>query len=222
MPDVAVGLRRLTSAIADELGLIGATVALRTSTGNEAVTASSGDGHQGLDELEFSLGEGPGVDALSVGRPMLEFDLASASGRWPGYAPAAVRAGARAAYAFPLQLGAVRFGVLTLYSSTARRLENHELSQCLIFAEVATELLLDSSTSGSADRPDPDLQEAMHIRTEVYQAQGMVTVALDVSLGEALARMRAFAYAEGYDLNGLAAAIVARRIRLTRDGPPTR
>lgn len=217
-PDVAGGLGRLATAVTEELSLLRATVTLMTSAGIEAIAAAS-DGRDPLDDLEFSHGEGPGLTAFSVGRPALAPDLSRAFGRWPGYAPAAVRSGLCAAYAFPLQLGAVKFGVLTLYSDVARQLDTHETRQCLIFAEVATELLLDSSTLGSADRPDPDLGEALHIRTDVYQAQGMVMVDLGVSLTEALARMRAYAYADGHDLNGLAADIVARRIRLTRDSP---
>lgn len=219
VPDVAVGLHRLVSAVSAELELFVAMVTLRTSAGTEAVAATSVAGHQTLEEMQFSLGEGPGVDAFSAGRPVFASDLGSAFGRWPGYAPAAVRAGAGAAYAFPLQLGAVRFGVLTLYARDVRRLEAQEVAQCLIFADVATELLLDSSTSGSVDRPDPDLQDVLQIRVEVYQAQGMVMVQLGVSLAEALSRLRAFAYAEEHDLNELAAAIIDGTVRLSRDGP---
>ena len=88
-------------------------------------------------------------------------------------------------------------------------LGKRELSAGLIFAEVATELLLDSSPTG--DHPDPQLHAAIHVHDEVYQAQGMVMVDLAVSLDVALARMRAVAFAEGVSLQELGAAIVAGR-----------
>lgn len=219
MPDVAVGLRRLCNAVAAELELLGATVTLMTTPGTETGAAISDGGHRFLDELQFDHGEGPILDAFAAGRPLLEPDLSAALGLWPGFVPAALRAGVGAAFAFPLQLGAVRFGVLMLYADRVRHLDAGEVSQCLIFGDVATELLLDSSVEGAGDRPDPELQGALHIRHEVYQAQGMVMIDLHVGLAEALARMRALAYADGSDLNELAANIIGGRTRMSRDPP---
>lgn len=217
MPDVSVGLRRLCGAAASELALRGATVTLMTAPGQEAVAATSAVGERHVDELQFSLGEGPGVDAFRTGRPVLVSDLTTAFTRWPAYAPAAVRAGACAIFSFPLQLGAVRFGVLSMYADETRRLDGHEMSQCLIFADVATELLLDSTPAGSGERADPELQVSLQFRTEVYQAQGMVMVDLQVSLAEALARLRGYAFAEGRELNAVAAEVVSGRLRLPSD-----
>ena len=105
--------------------------------------------------------------------------------------------------------------MLTCVRTAAGPLGTQELTACLIFAEVATELLLDSSPTGA--HPDPDLRGAIHVRDEVYQAQGMVMVELGVSLEVALARMRAVAFAEGVSLQELAAHIVAGR-RTLRTG----
>jgi hypothetical protein len=48
------------------------------------------------------------------GSPVLILDLEPVTERWPGFAPAAVAAGTRALFAFPLQAGAIRVGVLSL------------------------------------------------------------------------------------------------------------
>ena len=98
------------------------------------------------------------------------------------------------------------------------RSDQQELTACLIFAEVATELLLDSSPTGT--HPDPDLRAALQARNEVYQAQGMVTVDLGVTLEVALARMRAAAFSEGISLQQLAAEIVAGRRTLHMGDDP--
>ena len=96
-------------------------------------------------------------------------------------------------------------------------LTDDELAQCLAFASLATELLIDGPGSTVNGHLDPDLLNALKLRTEVYQAQGMVTVQLDITLGAALARMRARAFALGVELGQLSADIVAGRTRFTND-----
>jgi hypothetical protein len=218
VPDVAIGLDRLCRAAVDELGFDQVSVTLMTTAGSSVLVASAGLPGPGIQELQFDLGEGPGPDAYAAGRPVLIPDLRSCDGRWPGFAAAAIERGTEAVFTFPLQLGAVRFGVLTCARAEAGSLVQRELSAGLIFAEVATELLLDSSPTG--DHPDPQLHAAIHVHDEVYQAQGMVTVDLAVSLDAALARMRAAAYAEGISLQELAADIVAGGRRLRGTGDP--
>jgi hypothetical protein len=212
VPDVAIGLQRLCRAAMHELGFDQVSVTLMTTAGSSVLVASVGPPGPGIQELQFDLGEGPGPDAYAAGRPVLISDLRSSNGRWPGFAAAAIERGTRAFFAFPLQLGAVRFGVLTCVRTEAGSLGKRELSAGLIFAEVATELLLDSSPTG--DHPDPQLRAAMQVHDEVYQAQGMVMVDLAVPLDVALARMRAVAFAEGTSLQELSADIVTGRRRL--------
>ena len=53
----------------------------------------------------------------------------------------------------------------------------------------------------------------------LYQAQGMVMVQLGVRLGEAMARLRAHAFAENRPLGEVAADVVARRLALQADRP---
>ncbi len=214
-----MGLQRLCNAAAAELAFDGVSVTLMTTAGTFAMVAASDLHLRRLEELQFDLGEGPAREVFASGRPVLVPDLRAETSRWPGFAPAAVSEHMLAVFTFPLQLGAVRFGVLTCLGSGPRRIVGDELSACLIFTEVATELLLDSSPGGS--HPDPDLREALASRSEVYQAQGFLMVELGTSLSDALAQMRATAYAEGVTLHDLAADIIAGRRTLTlRTDPP--
>jgi hypothetical protein len=113
----------------------------------------------------------------------------------------------------------VRLGVLVLYSGQVRSLTRDERSECLIYADLATELLLDAGRASAGDGLAPSLESLLDLRTEVYQAQGMVMADLGIDLAEALARLRAVAFAEDRGLNDLAADIVARRRRITGDDP---
>jgi hypothetical protein len=212
------GLPLLCRSIVVELDLTGATITLMVDAGPQGVAAASGPDITVADAAQFDVGEGPSRDAFSTGQPVLVYDLARTDGRWPAFVSGALARGMGAVYAFPLQLGAVRLGVLTCYSRRPRALGKEELSVCAIYSEVATGYLIDQS-SGTAITPGLDefLAAGVQIPTLVYQAQGMLTVDLGISLADALARMRATAFAEGISLNELAADIVADRRRLHPD-----
>lgn len=184
--------------------------------GANAVVAASDEASRRLGELHFEYGEGPGLESFDGGRPSLVPDL-TAVGRWPGYGPAAHACGAGAVFVFPLQVGAARFGLLTLFADQRRVLTDDELDRCLAFASLATELLIDGPGATVNGHLDPDLLDALELRTEVYQAQGMVMVQLDITLGAALSRMRARAFSLGVELGQLSADIVAGRTQLTND-----
>jgi hypothetical protein len=169
-----------------------------------------------LEELQFTTGEGPGVGDFRLGSPELIADLELAAGRWPGFAPAAVAAGARAMFAAPLQAGAIRVGVLSLYRAKPGPLAPWELADLLVLAGITLQMLLDAAAgvSGPGHRPLGGLSDS---RAEVYQAIGMIAVQLGVSLEEASVRLRARAFASGADLGELADGVVSRRLRFDPD-----
>ena len=92
-----------------------------------------------------------------------------------------------------------------------------ELGQAFVFADRVVTMLLDGQERVTDDADG--LDDAIDNRIELFQAQGMVMVQLGVSLGEALARMRAYAYAEDRRLRAVAADIVARRLHFDQDPP---
>jgi hypothetical protein len=163
---------------------------------------------------------------LAAAAPVLAPDLrdTESSRRWPAFALEARRTGATAIFAFPLVIGAIRAGVIGLYRNSAGPLSSLQLRDCLLLADTATVLLLDSLDGGAGPaashdgtRPGgqaPDL--AVH-RVEIDQATGMLTVQLGVTAAEAFARLRAYAYTEDRRLADVASDIVARRLRLEPD-----
>jgi hypothetical protein len=181
----------------------------------------TGEISERLAELQLTLGEGPSREAAAAGAPVLASDLGEpeADRRWPVLAPAARRAGAMAIFAFPLRIGAIRSGVMSLYRDRPGPLSISQLGDALIFADTATVLMLDSQGRGSGDPPagpGPGGQPAdlaLH-RAEIDQATGMLTEQLGVGIAEAFVRLRAHAYAHDRQLGDLASDIVARRVRL--------
>jgi hypothetical protein len=88
---------------------------------------------------------------------------------------------------------------------------------CLAVCDVT--MLLDGQAVARPGDTAPGLDEALDGRSELFQAQGMVTVQLGITLTEAMARIRAPAFAENRPLREVAGDIVARRLRLDRDEP---
>jgi hypothetical protein len=171
-----------------------------------------------LAELEVTLGEGPGRDASTSGGPVLASDLAErqAIRRWPVFAPAACQAGAAAIFAFPLRVGAIRAGVMSLYRERPGSLSAFQLGDALVFADTATLLLLEAqgqAAGGLRPQAGQPADLALH-RAEIDQATGMLTEQLGVGIADAFVRLRAYAYVNDLRLTDVAREIVARRLRL--------
>jgi hypothetical protein len=199
-------------------GVDGAAVTVTLSaTPRETVYASDPTAVE-LEELTLTLGEGPGVEAVTDG-PVLAGDLNSAqcAARWPAFAPAAVDAGATAVFALPLQVGGIRLGVMDLYRARPGPLRHDQLADALLLADTACALLLDPvlDEQPPSHGREPELASPQH--PEVHQATGMMIVQLGVSAALALVRLRAYAYCHERRLRDVAADVVARRLRFTPD-----
>ena len=70
-------------------------------------------------------------------------------------------------------------------------------------------------------RSDPGDEQAWDLswgnRAEIHQAAGMVVAQLGISAADALARLRAHAFAKQRLLRDVAHDVVARRLRFTKD-----
>ncbi len=212
-------LRRLCDAAVRDLPAMGCGINLMVEGGALGVAADVDAASEALEELQFTVGEGPSIDAYAARRPILEADLgAGAASRWPGYVPAAMARGVRGVFAFPLQMGAACFGVMDVYVDRPGGLSSQALGRAFGFADVALEVVLDGQALAEQGRAADGLDEAVENRSDLYQAQGMVMVQLGVPIGEALVRMRAYAYAEGRRLDDVAHDVVNRGLRLDGNG----
>lgn len=211
-------LGRLCLAAVKSLAASGAGVSVMTEDGVRLLAAASGEASARIDDLQFSLGEGPCTDAFASRRPILEADLTNGVlARWPAYSLAAHDEGVRAVFAFPLQVGAARLGVLDVYRERSGSLSAEELTQALTFADVATSMLLDGQRKAPDGSAAKGLDEALEWRFEVHQAQGMVMVQLGASLADALALLRAYAFTHERPLGDVAREVVTRKLRLAVD-----
>lgn len=210
---------RLVRLCARTLPVTGVGLALMTDAGPAGTVAASDGGALRLEELQFTLGDGPCVEASRSGRPVLAPELDGISWRkWPQFGAEADAAGLRAVFAFPLQVGAIRLGVLDLYRDTAGELSRPELADALSFADAATQLLLDlqardTAPGDTARGVPPHLLAVLDDRAEVHQATGVVSVLAGLSLAQALALLRARAFAEDRPIGDLARDVLDGVVR---------
>jgi len=145
---------------------------------------------------------------------VLEPDLDEPSTpRWPAFAGPAVEAGVRAIFGFPLHVGAVRLGALNLYRDRPGPLSDDQHADALVMADVAAQALLLLQAEAPPGELAAELESGADFHFAVHQASGMVAAQLDVSVGEALIRLRAHAFGNDRALAGVSEDVVARRLR---------
>jgi len=222
--DLVGWMQRLSRAASRALPATCVGVSVMSNAGHPATIAASDAHCEVVEDLEFTVGEGPCIEAYATGRPVMAPDLSAARVRWPGYAPAAQEHGVQAAFAFPLQIGAARLGVLDIYRDRPGRLSPESVVEALTFADAAMTALLNAQQRSNEGDGTPALDEALDSRFELYQAQGMVKVHLGVSLHESMVRIRAYAYAHSRPLGDVptTSSRVNSFSRRTRERAPPR
>jgi hypothetical protein len=214
-PALVGWLQRMCRAAVRHVPAAGVGVSLVNDDGVLITAAASDDASFAVEELQFTLGEGPCLAAYEARGPVLVPDLSTTmTTTWPAYATAALDQGVRAVFAFPLQIGVMRLGALDIYRGETGVLPPPALSRALSFAELTMEGLLDV---GSDSGMDDFVDEVSDGGYRVYQAQGMVMIQLGVSAQEALLRLRAYAYSHERRLSEVAEDIVRRRVTLEPD-----
>jgi hypothetical protein len=171
-----------------------------------------------IEDLQYTLGEGPCIDAHRGHVPVAEPDLTHpAEVRWPQFARGAVAAGARAVFGFPLSVDDVHVGALNLYRDVAGPLTVDQHADAVIVSQVAARAVLGMQADASSGALGDALGAGGNFRFVVHQAAGMVAVQLGIPVGDALARLRAHAFAGDRPLTDIAEDVVARTLRLDGD-----
>ena len=228
---VSTGLASLCERLVDAAGVDGAALTLLTTSSRVRDLVYATDSvAQRLDDLQFTLGEGPCLDAYENDDARLLADLDNHSGsRWPTFIGEAIGLGARALFAFPVAAGGTPLAVLELYRRTAGELspDQHEAATTAAAAAgytvtrnwhdyLATQGDYDDRVATAA----ADMSHAQDhttdrfSRSDVYLASGMVAAQLAVSADEGLARLRAFSFRHDRSLKDVADDVVARRMNL--------
>lgn len=200
----------LMNAVAHAVGWRDALLSVRDHTGAEQLVAASDDTARRAHELEVILGQGPSWEASDGGSPQAAGTALEA--RWPLYGSAVAQLDVHAVAAVPLRLGADLVGALTVTAAddvhrSSPRLADvaSALRQCLL---SAPELLRSSET----DVPGLGQFEEADVQPELHQAAGVLWERSGLPIDDALALIRAHAYAEDRPVAEIAAEVIERGV----------
>jgi hypothetical protein len=207
--DAAVPMpRRLCQACVDILDGQGGTLTVSAVPG-ERVVVSTEQVFADLESLQEVLGEGPVQQALDLDQVVIS-RVQDSPNPFPVFAEQASRAfdDSLTVYAVPMRVGTRTIGVLSLYVTGTDR-TTRSIDDLQFLADAVGISLI-----GDMDALDWS-QEA-----RIHQATGMVAAQLRISPADALAVLRAHAFARETDLRAVADDVLARRMAFSHDDGP--
>jgi hypothetical protein len=210
------GVMRLCGIAAEVCGATGAVITLLADELAHGSLCTTDGMAAYLDDLQYSLGEGPCIDANRVGKAMMEPELGSPNvDRWPAFTPRAIQAGARAIFAFPIRIGARRIGALTLYRDRPGPLVGEQDKNALVVADIAARTVLSIQAEAPPGTVGVELEDGANFHFIVHQAAGILSAQLEIGVTEALVRLRSRAFLLDTEIDQLAESVVAGRLRFS-------
>lgn len=190
--------------IASEAGIL-----LVDETGDLQFIAASHERTHLLELFQVQNQEGPCQDCFTTGVPVSVDDLATASDRWPRFAPRAVSAGFRSAQAVPLRLRGAILGALNLFLTEPGGIDPEAEAVVQAMADVATIGLLQQRELDRAHAVEGQLQRALQTRIGIEQAKGIISERMGIPMDAAFALLRGYSRNHNQKLHDAARDIVS-------------
>jgi hypothetical protein len=189
------------------LGADGASITVDGAPANRLVLAATDEPAARLEDLQDVLGQGPSRQAYDTAEPM-QTQLGASDQRWPEFDRSALDAvGPVTILCFPIRPAGHPFGVLSAYVTDGRPLAVSAAGAQFLADALGVTLLREPP---SVERPD--ILDPWSAQGVVHLATGMVADQLEVPTDDALALLRALAYASDEPLTTVADYVVARRL----------
>ncbi len=161
-----------------------AAITLARSGGQPETVAATGELPIRVDALQYTLGEGPCVAALTVSDQVHVADLAL-DGRYPRFAPRAAELGVRSMLSTRLFLSADDRAALSLYSRRPAAFDPDQLALAAIFASYASLVLVNRTSEDKVIR----LERALESNREIGVAMGILMAQRRWTQSEAFDRL---------------------------------
>jgi GAF domain len=205
----------LCLASVDVLGIAGAGLVLMSGAKSLDFIGVSDSVSEAVEQMEYTLGEGPCVSAYQTKVPVFDPDLADeGTARWPEFRRGALAAGIQAAFGFPLLIEQICIGALNLYHDQPGVLTDDQVADALVIAQFASRSVM----AWQADAPPGtlawQLERAPSHRVEVHQATGRISVQVGISLDDALVLLRAYAFSHDRPIGDVAAEVASGHLSL--------
>lgn len=190
--DVVELLTDLTEQCVTLLDVASAGLLLADARGGLHLMTATSDRTEEIELLQLQADEGPCLDCYASKRSVSVADLATATGRWPRFAPAARSAGFASVHAVPMTAAGSALGALGLFGTRAGELNESDLLVARSLAHVASVAIV----QGHPPTPEsvlPQLRSALASHVVVEQAKGFLRERLDVTVSDAFTLLRRYA-----------------------------
>lgn len=202
--DVLDFLGLLTERSVELLEVDAAAVILSDQRGGWRPAAGSSEHAELVEVFAAQTEQGPCLDCVRTGVPVASADLADEHARWPQFAPAAVSAGFRAACAVPMRLRDDVIGALTLLNIQPVAIDDTSVALGQALADIATIGILQQRAIRHDEIVSEQLEAALHHRTVVEQAKGVLAQLGGLDMHQAYLALRAYARAHRRRLSDVA------------------
>jgi GAF domain-containing protein len=141
--------------------------------GKPITVTAAGDFVRRIDEIQYSLHEGPCLHAYESQELVLTENLEDEQ-RWPRFTPAALQHGLRGLVAAPLTVRGSRLGALNVYALQAWVFDESTVETASLFAEQASIVLANAEAFTRAQATAVSLEQALTSRSVIDMAKGIV------------------------------------------------
>jgi hypothetical protein len=211
----------LARTAAKILGVDGVGVGVHGDDGWRTPLGASDEVATTAERLQFTAGSGPCLLAAQSGWPVFAVDPVLPR-RWPAFHDLLMtNTPYRSVIALPLRDDLTGLGALSLYFCRLDGLVNVDAFEARAVAQLISDHLRHAAAwSGWSDTEGPSWMgsPSAQRRAKVWQAMGMVMLALGVSAGDALAVLRCHAYGAGRDVDAVAADLTSGRLPVVQLG----
>jgi hypothetical protein len=203
---------RLAVASQEILAVGGVSITLEAATPNRVTLSATDLVAARLEQLQDVLGEGPSWDAYRTGSPQVAH-LRDDDPRWPHFTAAAREAvGNLTVYGLPMRPDGRVLGVVGLHLQGSAELTDGIESALFLADIIGAVLITDPQAQEGHDDAGP-----WSGRSQIQQATGMVIAQLHVLPGDALAILRAHAFAHNTTLDDIAEQVINRSLNFETD-----
>jgi hypothetical protein len=203
----------LCAAGVDVLGLTGIGIMLLSGSRLDCVAVSD-EATGEIEAMELMVGEGPCLDAFRTRTACFDADLTDDGPvTWPAFREGALAAGVHAAFGFPVVVADDCIGVLNCYRDTPGDLTSAQVADAQVVANESGSRIVSWQAKAPAGTLAWQLEKSGNYSVAVHQAVGRVSVQARMTVDDAMATLRAHAFATDRTIVDIATDVLTGRLR---------
>jgi GAF domain-containing protein len=168
-----------------------------------------------VDDIQYSLGEGPCLLAVHTGMTQTSGSLGG-EGRWPRFGPQVGRLGVHSALSLPLLLPDRVIGAMNVYAMAKNAFDDRAIHVGELFARPAAVSVHNAQVLGESRRLAAGLEAALTHRAVIDQAIGILMGRSGLDSEAAVERLRQMSQLQHRKLAEVSANLVEEAVRSAR------